>query len=184
MAVRVALVAVLVVVALATAVAYLAFDALEANLGSGVDERRLDALETGFEHDPAAFERAAARMQELVAEHPGAAEIAWTLALVCARSSTGDDVCEDAGAADRALFARLPRNAYLVEHQAKDPGRTFFRFFLEDPPTYTVMYAPGDADPQRFADDRGFRAHRALEPGWTLLGPVPDDQRETEQRSG
>ncbi|WP_028046015.1 hypothetical protein [Cellulomonas sp. URHE0023] len=183
-AVRVALVAMLLVVAVLIGRAALALYALDANLGGGVDESRFDALEAGFDHDPGAFDAAAARMQELVAAHPEATRVGWSLALVGVSSSAGDDVFEDAGAADQALFAGLPHEAYVVVHQAKDPDRTFFRFFHDPGPSYTVMYAPEDADPQRFADDRGFDGYRSLGPGWTLLGPIPDDQRESEQWLG
>jgi hypothetical protein len=182
-AVRVTLVAALVAAALVIAWASAVWDAFEANFGSGFDERRFDALEAGFDDDPAAFTAVATRMQELVAVHPGATRIGWSLNHVCVRSSTGEDTCEDTGAADQALFERLPSTDVVVHH-AKDPGRTFFCFFGDDPPRYTVMYAPGDGDPQRFADDRGFRRTREVGPGWTLLGPIPDMRRETEQWLG
>lgn len=78
------------------------------------------------------------------------------------------------------MHGALP-NADVIVRQGKDDGRTFFRFCGDDPPRYTIMHAPSGTDVKAFAEDRGFRSSRALEPGWTLLGPIPDEDREDEQ---
>ncbi|WP_399094877.1 hypothetical protein ACGH2B_26455 [Streptomyces sp. BBFR2] len=65
--------------------------------------------------------------------------------------------------------------------QSKDDGRTFFRFYGDDPPRYTIMHAPDGTDAAAYAEDRGFRSTRSLKPGWTALGPIPDIDREDDQ---
>jgi hypothetical protein len=176
------LVAVVVVVALVLAWRVAVFRSLEVHFGSGFDARRFDRLEADFTGDRAAFEAAVARMRTPVAAHPGAERIGWSLSLICVRESGQPDACEPAGATDRAAFEGLP-NADLVVYQAKDDGLTFFGFYGEDPPRYTIVFASGDTDVERYADQRGFRSSRSLGPGWTVLGPIPDVTREAEQWS-
>lgn len=177
------LIAVLIVAALVLAWWVAVFWSLEAHFGSGFDARRFDRLEADFTRDRAAFEAAAARMRTLAAVHSGAERIGWSLALICVREPGRADACEPTGAADRATFGSLP-NADVVVYQAKDDGLTFFGLFGNDPPRYTIVFASGDRNVERFADQRGFRSSRSLGPGWTVLGPIPDETRETEQWSG
>jgi hypothetical protein len=154
---------------------------LETHINGGFDNRRFDKLETEFDRRQAAFTKAEARMRELVAAHPQAERIGWTLMSICVGDPRQAGACEPTTPDDRATFAALPPYAYLIVHQAKDPGRTFFRFYHDDPPVYTIMYAPDGTDVEAYAEDRGFRTSRALKPGWTLLGPIPDEDRENEQ---
>jgi hypothetical protein len=153
-----------------------------AHFGSDLDDRRFDELETEFERDHAAFLAAEKRMRELVAAHPDAARIGWSLSLICVRdpNPTTDDACDETGTADQALFEALP-DVDVVVHQGKDDGLLFFRFFANDPPDYTIMLSSRDVDPLAFANDRGFRAARELEPGWAILGPIEDIDRADEQ---
>lgn len=153
---------------------------LEAHFGSGFDDRRFDELETEFDRRQAAFTKAEARMRELVAARPQAERIGWSLMLICVRDAGQADACEPTNPNDQATFAALS-NADVIVHQAKDDGRTFFRFYGNDPPRYTIMHVPDGTDVEAFAEDRGFRSSRALEPGWALLGPIPDEDREDEQ---
>jgi hypothetical protein len=177
---RVLLVTLIVVAMLFLAWRVAVFRSLEMHFGSGFDDRRFDELEMEFDRGQAAFTAAEARMRELVAAHPQAERIGWTLMLICVRDAGQAKACEPTNPADRATFAALP-NANVIVHQAKDDGRTFFRFYGNDPPRYTIMHAPDGTDVEAFAEDRGFRSSRALEPGWALLGPIPDEDREAEQ---
>jgi hypothetical protein len=156
------------------------FGSLAVHFGSGFDHRRFDKLETEFGHTRAAFSAADARMQELVAAHPQAEQIVWTEAWICVRDAGRADACQRTTPDDQAKFVALPGAGRIV-HQAKDQERTFFCFYGEDPPRYTIMHVRDGTDVDAFAEDRGFRSHRALEPGWTILGPIPDLDREDEQ---
>jgi hypothetical protein len=177
------LIAVLVVGALVLAWQGAVFRSLQTHFGSGFDARRFDRLEADFARDRTTFEAAAARMRTLAAAHPGAERIGWSLTLVCVRETGRADVCEPTSAADRATFSGLP-NADVVVRQAKDDGLTFFRFFGNDPPRYTIVLASSHTDVNRFADQRGFRSSRTLAPGWTVLGPIPDQDQEAAQWPG
>lgn len=174
------LVALVAVVALFLAWRVVVLGALEAHYGSGYDDRRFDTLEAKFDHGQAAFAKADARMRELVAAHPQAERIGWSLALICVRDARQADVCRATTARDQAAFAAL-RGADVIVYQAKDRGRTFFRFYGDDPPRYTLMHATDGTDVAAYAKDRGFRSTRSLGPGWTLLGPIPDVAREDDQ---
>jgi hypothetical protein len=178
--VRALLLALLAVAVLVIAWEAVVFLSVRDHFRSGFDDRRFDRLEADFDRDRAAFVAAGSRMRELVAAHPDAVRIGWSLMLICDREQARPaDACERTGAADQAAFRALP-NVDVVVHQAKDDGKVFLRFYGNDPPRYTIMSAPGDTD----ADDRGFRSHRALESGWTMLGPIPDEDRESEQWAG
>ncbi|MCP2329422.1 hypothetical protein HDA40_007929 [Hamadaea flava] len=183
---RVLLVTLLVAAILFLACGVAVFLSLDAHFGSGFDARRFDKLETEFNRRQAAFTKADARMRELVAAHPHAERIGWTMMDICVRDAGQANTdwahdCKPTNPDDQATFAALPPYAYLIIHQAKDPGRTFFRFYHEDPPVYTIMHAPDGTDAEAYAEDRGFRSSRALKPGWMLLGPIPDLGREDEQ---
>lgn len=177
---RVLLVTLIVVATLFLAWRVAVVLSLDAHFGSGFDDRRFDKLETEFNRRQAAFTKAEARMRELVAAHPQAQRIGWSLMLICVRDAGQADACEPTTPDDKATFAALP-NADVIVHQAKDDGRTFFCFYLNDPPRYTIMHASDGTDVEAYAEDRGFRSSRALEPGWALLGPIPDLDRENEQ---
>ncbi|MEV4254260.1 hypothetical protein AB0J52_13995 [Spirillospora sp. NPDC049652] len=146
------------------------------------DARRFDKLEKRFDDTRAAFVKAEARMRELAAARPHAEQVVWSGTLVCTREGgrplLGD--CKPTSPADRATFAALP-SADRIVYQVKDPGRVFFRFYGEDPPRYTIMRAAEGTNLKAYAKERGFRTRRALEPGWTILGPISDVARETEQ---
>ncbi|MET9762644.1 hypothetical protein ABZ016_26955 [Streptomyces sp. NPDC006372] len=60
---------------------------------------------------------------------------------------------------------------------------TFYRFYTEDPPRYTIMRAPEDTaeEAEEYADAHCFRSTRPLGPGWTILGPIDDIGREEKQ---
>ncbi|TDW95084.1 hypothetical protein EV137_2417 [Kribbella pratensis] len=176
--VRIVLVTLVVVAALFLAFRVAVFWSLEAYFGSGFDHRRFDKLETAFDHTR--FSKAEARMGELVAAHPQAERIVWTHAWICVRDPGRAEVCKRTTPGDQATYLALP-SADRIVHQAKNQDRTFFCFYGEDPPRYTIMHAPDGTDVEEFADDRGFRSTRALEPGWTILGPIPDLDRETAQ---
>ena len=172
---RIVLVTLIVVAALVVAWRGAVLGALELHFGSGFDKKRFDRLESEFDGSQAAFAQADARMRELVAAHPQATRISWTLALTCAGTA-----CEPATAEDKATYEALP-GVDVIVYQSKDSGRTFYRFFMEDPPRYTIMHAPDDTDPAAWAEEHGFRSSRPLTPGWVILGPIPDVDRENEQ---
>lgn len=171
------LVTLIVVAALFLAWRVVVFGALDAQFGSGFDERRFDKLETQFDHRQAAFAKADARMRGLVAAHPQAERITWILRSICWRDAGQAEACKPTSPEDQATFVAL-RGAEVIVHQAKDDGRTFFRFYMNDPPRYTIMHASDGMDVAAYAKDRGFRSTRSLKPGWAILGPIPDAQRE------
>lgn len=177
---RILLVTLVVVATLFLAWRVAVISSLEAYFGSGYDDRRFDKLETQFDDRQAAFTKADARMRELVAAHPQAERIGWSLAWICVRDSGQAEACKPTTPDDQATFAAL-RGADVIVRQAKDEGCTFFRFYGDDPPRYTIMHVPDGTDVEAFAADRGLRSSRALEPGWALLGPIPDVDREDEQ---
>lgn len=84
--------------------------------------------------------------------------------------------CADTDADDQELFQALP-NVSTVVFQRKDPTKVFFRLHTEDPPVFHFMYAPDESDPAAYAQAAGFRASRQLDDGWTVLGPI-DDQND------
>ncbi len=173
--VRIVLVTLIVVAALVVAWRVAVLGALGLHFGSGFDKKRFDRLESEFDGSQAAFAQADARMRELVAAHPRATRISWTWASICVGS-----VCEPVTAQDKAIYLALPA-ADKILYQSKDAGRTFFKFFNQDPPRYTIMHAPDDTDPAAWAEERGFRSSRSLTPGWVILGPIPDLDRENDQ---
>ncbi|MGP3776131.1 hypothetical protein ACTWJ8_35420 [Streptomyces sp. SDT5-1] len=154
---------------------------LETHFGSGYDDRRFDTLEARFEHRQEAFAEADARMSELAAVHPRAERIGWSLALICVREpGRAADSCKPTSARDKARYESLG-GVDVIVRQSHDKHRTFFRFYADDPPRYTLLHAPADTDVSSYAADRGFRTTRSLTSGWTLLGPIPDVHREDEQ---
>jgi hypothetical protein len=120
-------------------------------------------------------------MRQLAAAHPQAQRIGWTLTGICVSEAGQADACELTTPDDRATFAALPTNTAVVVPQAKDPWRTFFRLFANHPLRYAIMHAPDGTDVKAYAEDRGFRGSKALKPGWAILGPIPDEDREDEQ---
>ena len=176
---------ILLVTLIALATLFLAFRvaviaSLEVHFGSGFDHRRFDKLETEFDNTQAAFSEAEGRMRELAAAHPQAERIVWTRAWICVRDAGRAEVCQRPTPDDEAMYLALPSTDRIVR-QAKDQERTFFCFYGEDPPRYTIMHAPDGTDVKAFAKDRGFRSTRSLGQGWVLLGPIPDLDRENEQ---
>ncbi|MFF5251351.1 hypothetical protein ACFY4K_04725 [Streptomyces leeuwenhoekii] len=177
---RIVLVTLIVVAALILAWRVVVLGALEAHFGSGFDDRRFDELETEFDHRQPAFAQAGARMRELAAAHPQAERIAWSLALICVRDAGRAEACKPTTPRDRATYETLP-GVDVIVHQSKDAGRTFFRFYGDDPPRYTIMHASDGTDVAAYAKDHGFRSTRPLKPGWVILGPIPDVDREDDQ---
>ena len=177
---RILLVTLIVVATLVLAFWLAVFGSLKIHFGSGFDHRRFDKLETEFDNTQAAFSAAEGRMRELATSHPQAERIVWTRAWLCVRDAGRAEVCQRPTPDDEAMYLALPSTDRIVR-QAKDQGHTFFCFYGEDPPRYTIMHAPDGTDVDDFADDRGFRSTRALDPGWTILGPIPDIDREVEQ---
>ncbi|WP_043623021.1 hypothetical protein [Nonomuraea candida] len=176
---------VLIVTLIVVATLFLAFRvavvlSTEAHVGSGFDDRRFDRLETEFDRRQAAFAKAGARMRELAAAHPRAGRIGWSQALICVREAGEAEACKPTTPEDKAAYEALP-GADVIVRQAKDDGRTFFRFYGDDPPRYTIMHVTDGTDVAAYAKERGFRSSRALKPGWALLGPIPDEDREDEQ---
>lgn len=153
---------------------------LDAHFGSGYDDRRFDALESRFDHRQAAFTEADARMREMLAAHPRAERIGWSQALICVRDAGRADSCKPTTPQDRAVYGAL-RDVDVITRQSRDEGRTFFRFYGDDPPRYTIVHAPDGADMAAYTEDRGFRSTRPLKPGWTILGPIPDVEREDDR---
>ncbi len=174
------LVTLIVVAALILAWRVVVFGALEAHFGSGFDDRRFDKLETEFDHRQTAFAQADARMRELAAAHPQAERIAWSLALICVRDAGRAEACKPTTPRDQAAYEALP-GVDVIVHQSKDDGRTFFRFYGDDPPRYTIMHASDGTDVAVYAKDHGFRSTRSLKPGWVILGPITDVDREDDQ---
>lgn len=178
--VRILLITLVVVAALFLGFRVAVFGMLEVHFGSGFDHRRFDKLETEFDHTREAFSKADARMGELAAAHPQAERIVWTRAWMCVLDAGRAEVCQRPAPDDEAMYLALPSTDRIVR-QAKDQERTFFCFYGEDPPRYTIMHVSDGTDVDAFADDRGFRSTRSLEPGWALLGPIPDIDRENAQ---
>ncbi|GAA2310813.1 hypothetical protein OKJ48_06735 [Streptomyces kunmingensis] len=177
---RVLLVTLIVVAVLFLAWRVVVLGALEAQFGSGYDDRRFSKLEKQFDSRQAAFAEADARMRELLAAHPRAERIGWSQALICVRDAGQAASCKPTTPEDQATYEALP-GVDVIVHQAKDAGRTFFRFYGDDPPRYTIMHASDSTDVAAYAEDRGFRSTRSLKPGWTILGPIPDVDREDDQ---
>jgi hypothetical protein len=177
---RIVLVTLIVVTALILAWRVVVLGALEAHFGSGFDDRRFDDLETAFDHRQPAFARADARMRELAAAHPRARRIAWSLGLICVRDAGRAEACEPTTPRDQAAYKDLP-GVDVIVRQTKDAGRTFFRFYGDDPPRYTIMHASDGTDVAAYAEDHGFRSTRSLKPGWAILGPISDVDREEDQ---
>ncbi|MFE9839117.1 hypothetical protein ACFYP4_28870 [Streptomyces sp. NPDC005551] len=180
---RVLVVTLLVVTAgyLAWRVAVLA--GLEAHFGSGFDEQRFNRLQQEYDRREDAFARADARMRKLVAEHPRAERIDWSRYRTCVREpGRPSDTCTTTPPRDQKVYDAL-WGVSVILHQRKDEGRTFYRFYHEDPPRYTIMRAPEDTaeEAEEYADAHGFRSTRPLGPGWTILGPIDDISREEKQ---
>jgi hypothetical protein len=180
---RVLVVTLLVVTAgcLAWWVAVLA--GLEAHFGSGLDEQRFNRLQQEYDRHEDAFARADARMRKLIAEHPRAERIAWSQYQTCVREpGRPSDTCTTTTPPDQEVYGAL-WGVSVILYQSKDEGRTFYRFYHEDPPRYTIMRAPEDTaeEAEEYADAHGFRSTRTLGPGWTILGPIDDVGREEKQ---
>ncbi|MHC5257578.1 hypothetical protein ACYSUO_06820 [Streptomyces sp. UC4497] len=177
---RVLLVTLIVVAALFLAWRVVVIGVLEAHFGSGFDDRRFDKLETEFDRREAAFAKADARMRALVAAHPRAERITWIPEVICVRDTGRPEACRPTTRQDRAAYGAL-WGVDVIVHQSKDKGRTFFRFYGNDPPRYTIMHASEGTDAESYAEDHGFRSTRSLKPGWTILGPIEDLDREDAQ---
>ena len=180
---RILLIALLVAIVLILGRWAAAFFALGAQFGWGYDQRQFDDLEAAFERDPSVFAAVDAQMREYVDEHPDAVRISWSGERFCAYEPGENPVtaeCEPADKSDQAAYEALPAASSVVS-QAKDPGRIFFTFNQNDPPMYRIMRASEDFDVEAYADERGFRATRELTPGWTILGPISDEDLEDQQ---
>lgn len=139
----------------------------------GMDDDRLNEIETGFEEHQTAFEAAVDRMAGWAADHPDAVRILWNQAGVCVTDAGGGEQCTDASTQEQEAFLQLP-GATSVVWQAKDDGRVFFAFNFHDPPIEYLMFDPGDRDPRAYADAHGFRGGRRIDDGWSVLGDIPD----------
>ncbi|GAB3254696.1 hypothetical protein GCM10027456_30900 [Kineosporia babensis] len=152
-----------------------------ANRGA-TDRRRFDQLEAQFEEHREAFVAGRARMRQLVAANPRAEQIVWSRTQICVHRAPPppDGPQPDPPARGEpcrpAALEQLPGIA-TVTYQAKDPGRTYFRFTAA---RYTLMYSAA-GDSSGFARARGFRSSRDLEHGWTLLGPIAHPEQERSQ---
>lgn len=180
---RILLVTLLVVATILVAWPVAVVLSLQAYFGSGFDDRRFDKLETQFDRRQAAFVKADARMRALAAAHPRAERISWILTMICVRDPGQSEMaaaCSPTNPDDRATYRAL-RGVDVIVHQSKDDRRTFFRLYGNDPPRYTIMHVTDGTDADAYAEDRGFRSTRALKPEWTLLGPIPDIDRENRQ---
>lgn len=144
----------------------------------GMHDDRFDEIEAGFGEHQAAFEAAVDRMAGWAAEHPDAVRIGWTQSLVCVTDAGSGAQCTDTSSQERAAFRQLTRATRAV-WQAKDDGRVFFAFNVQNPPIQYLMYDPHDRDPRAFADAHGFRWGRMIGDGWSLLGDIPDDEKES-----
>ena len=151
-----------------------------ANLDSDRDARQFDSIQASFEADRAGFEAVADEMSEKAAANPDARAIVWTWSWVCVVDSGGGEECTEATAEDQRLYESLP-NAHRVLYLAKDPGRVYIGFNLEDPPIIHVMYDAAGGDAGAFAAERGFRSYRVLDDDWVVLGPIEDDAQYREQ---
>ncbi|MFE4250698.1 hypothetical protein ACFRU3_14560 [Streptomyces sp. NPDC056910] len=177
---RILLVTLIVVAAAVLAWRVAVFAMLGWHFGSGFDERRFDKLEQQIDHRQSAFAKADARMRQLAAAHPKAEVITWIQARICVRDPGRPEECDPTTPKDKATYDAL-WGTDVILHQSHDKNRVFFRFYGNDPPIYTLMHAPADTDTESYADARGFRTTRSLGPGWTLLGPIPDLDRENKQ---
>lgn len=165
-------------VVLATAVALFGLAACvpsSLNPNTRFDNRRFDELQAAIGENPTSFEAAVARMEDLVEANPAADRIAWILRLSCVTVPGEPEECTDTSIEDQQRFGALPAPSTIV-YQAKDGQRIFIRFHMNDPPMYYLMYAPDDTNPGAFAESRGFRSHRELNDGWSILGPISDGQ--------
>jgi len=147
---------------------------------TSLDNRRFDRLQAAFDEDPAVFETAVAPIEGWIAANPAADRISWIYLQWCTSGADQPRTCTDTTAGEQQVLGGLP-NPDAIVYQSKDPGRIFFRFDVNDPPVYHVMYAPGDTDPAAYAEERGFRSFRVLLNAWTILGPIPDNDRYSDQ---
>ncbi|MGW5614502.1 hypothetical protein [Streptomyces sp. NPDC003877] len=156
---------------------------LAAYFGAGLDEQRFNRLQQEYDRREDAFARADARMRELIAQHPRAERIDWSGYRTCVREpGRPSAICATTPPRDQKVYDAL-WGVSVILYQSKDQGRTFYRFYHEDPPRYTIMRAPEDtaAEAEEYADAHGFRSTRTLGPGWTILGPIDDIDREEKQ---
>ncbi|WP_328630887.1 hypothetical protein [Streptomyces sp. NBC_00356] len=174
------LVALIVVAALFLAWRVVVLGLLETHFGSGYDDGRFDKLQTEFDRRSSAFAKADDRMRELAAAHPRAERITWIPAVICVRDAGRPESCKPTSAEDQATYRAL-WGVDVIVRQSKDKGHTFFRLYGNDPPRYTIMHASEDTDAEEYAADRDFRSTRSLKPGWTILGPIDDLDREDAQ---
>lgn len=144
----------------------------------GMDDKRFDEIETGFEEHRTAFEAAVDRMAGWAAERPDAVRIGWTQSLVCVTDTGRAKQCTDTSMQERAAFRQLA-GATRAVWQAKDDGRVFFAFNVQNPPIQYLMFDPDDRDPRAYAAAQGFRWGRSIGDGWSLLGEIPDVEKQS-----
>jgi len=145
------------------------------------DNKEFDKIQAAFNQNPDAFADVVDYVEQVNAAHPGSQRLVWTNAWMCITDAAGNEVCNDVSAADTAAREPLPPFVTRIVYYAKDPDRVFFVFNAPEPPVIYVMYAPGDDNPGDFANERGFRSHRELTEGWTLLGDINDEDAAEEQ---
>ncbi|MEL6982515.1 MAG: hypothetical protein AAFO29_08830 [Actinomycetota bacterium] len=147
--------------------------------GGGRDDGEFDLIHADFEEDPDAFLAAVENMAAVRAEHPTAELISYTRNRVCVLEPDFDDPildrdCRETTMGEQRVITEVPRTDGLVL-LAADGDRFMFRYGIQEPPVYTLMFVPGDEQTQDFTQAAGFRSARPIEQSWTILGPIEDD---------
>ena len=161
------------VVAVLTMITASACGRLAGGVAGTADDPTFDRLAVEFDDNHDAFVDAADRTLTVADANPEMERIAWLVLARCMAEPGESMNCTDTDDGDQALYQALP-NVSTVVFQRRDPDRVFFRFNVEDPPVFHLMFAPDEPDPAAYAEGAGFRSHRKLDGGWTILGPIDD----------
>lgn len=144
------------------------------------DNRSFDRLEVSFDESAVEFDAAAELMRDQLADVPDIEWASWSFTRWCVTRLNQPQECRDVSPEEEAVFNPLP-NPAVIRYQAKDGDRIFFRFNVNDPPQYHVMHQGERLEQSDFVADRGFRSSRELGDGWTILGPIPEEEDFFEQ---